>query len=476
MISDPTFVVLSIITSYLIITLILGIYGYKFSKKSVTDYFLADRKIGTFVLFFTLASTNFSAFTFLGFSGSAYNMGYSFYGLMAFGTSFFALSFYLVGKRVRELGASKGYITPPELVGKETGSYGLRVLFLTVMVIFTLPYLAIQPMSAGFVLSTLTGGTIPYFWGAVFLTAFIIIYVFLGGMRSIAWTDVLQGVMVVFFLFIAVLVVSRAQGGIVEAHSQARAVDHTLFTREGSVSVRIWFSYGILWSFCNPMFPQIFQRFFMAKDEKGLKRSMFVFPLLVSILFLFPVMIGVMGRGAIPGLSATEADSILPLLLQRYSPIWLSALIMSGGFAAFMSTADSQLLTLSSMFTRDVVDPLGSFSEKSDYRIGHLMVVLLALVGLALAYDPPATILAIVTWAFTGLAILYPVTIGVLYFDVDSKACIISIFSGLMALIAYHYQLLPSFGFLPAIPIVFLSASVLFLSNHLIKNYPSKKS
>lgn len=294
-------------------------------------------------------------------------------------------------------------------------------------------------------------------------------------MRSIAWTDVVQGIMVFSFLLIAVFVVSSAQGGLIEAHSQAKAVEPTLFTREGSVSVKIWLSYALLWSFCNPMFPQIFQRFFMAESEKGLKKTTFIFPLLVSVLFLFPVMIGVMGRGAIPGLSATEADSILPLLLERYSPLWLSALIMSGGFAAFMSTADSQLLTLSSMFTRDVVHPLGKFDEKFDYKIGHLFVLILALAGLALAYDPPATILAIVTWAFTGLAILYPVTIGVLYFDVDSKACILSIIIGLLTLIAYNYQWIPSFGFLPAMPIVFITVLVLFTSNYLIKYLKGKQ-
>ena len=171
---DQTIIVLLIITVYLVITLLLGVYGYKLSKKSVSDYFLADRKIGTFVLFFTLTATNFSAFTFLGFAGSSYQMGYSFYGVMAFGTSFMALSFYIIGSKVWKLGKEKGYVTPPELIGKETNSPVLRILFLTVMVIFTLPYLAIQPMSAGYVLSALTDGAIPYFYGAVFLTVFIV--------------------------------------------------------------------------------------------------------------------------------------------------------------------------------------------------------------------------------------------------------------------------------------------------------------
>ena len=469
---STTVIVMTIITVYLLITLFLGIYGYKISKKSVSDYFLADRKIGTFVLFFTLASTNFSAFTFLGFSGSAYRMGYSFYGVMAFGTSFMALSFYLIGRKVRKLGIENNYVTPPELIGKETNSTSLRLLFMAVMVVFTLPYLAVQPMSAGYVLSALTGGTIPYFWGAVFLTVFIIIYVFLGGMRTIAWTDVLQGLMMISFLLIAVLVIASSLGGLGPAHAQAEAVDPNLFVRQGAITVQTWLSFTILWSLCDPMFPQLFQRFFIPKSDKGLKRASIFYPIVISLLFLLPVMVGVMGRGAMPGLTAQEADSILPMMLDEYSPVWLSALIMSGGFAAFMSTADSQLLTLSSMFTRDIFHKfIPHKTKRADYSMGHVMVVILALIGLASAYDPPASIFTIVTWAFTGLAILYPVTLSVLYFDIDPTACIISIITGLVMLLAYNFELLPTFGFLPAMPIVGVSTLALVISHFVLKTF-----
>jgi len=467
---NATILVLSIITSYLSFTILLGIYGYKVSEKSIQDYFLASRKIGPLVLFFTLAATNFSAFTFLGFAGEAYLQGYAFYGVMGFGTSFTALSFYIIGRKVWILGKKKGYITPPELIGGETKSHTLRMLYVSVMVIFTLPYLAVQPMSAGFVLNTLTNGVIPYFYGAVFLTAFIIVYVFLGGMRTIAWTDVLQGLMMILLLLTAVIVIAYNLGGLQAAHGEAMARDSGLFVRSGTITVKTWLSFSILWSLCNPMFPQLFQRFFISDSEKSLQRASIMFPIVTGLLFLLPIMIGVMGRGAIPGLSGQEVDSILPMMLERYAPLWLSTLIMSGGFAAFMSTADSQLLTMSSMFTRDIFHPYIPFdSEDFDYSIGHIMVVLLALIGLAIAYNPPGTIFTIVTWAFTGLAILYPSTLGVLYWKVEAKACIISILTGLSMLLLYQFELIPDFGFLPAIPIVVISALTLFISHHLIK-------
>jgi len=462
-------IILGIITAYLSLTLLLGIYGYKISKKNIQDYFLASRKIGPIVLFFTLAATNFSAFTFLGFAGEAYTSGYAFYGVMGFGTSFTAVSFYIIGRKVWVLGKEKGYITPPELIGGETDNHPLRMLYVAVMVVFTLPYLAVQPMSAGYVLSALTGGAVPYFFGAVFLTIFIIAYVFLGGMRTIAWTDVLQGMMMIFLLLTAVVVIAYNIGGLEAAHDQARSVDPGLFIRSGTITVRTWLSFSILWSLCNPMFPQLFQRFFVADSEKSLQRASMIFPVVTGLLFLLPIMIGVMGRGAIPDLSGQEVDSILPMMLEKYAPMWLSALIMSGGFAAFMSTADSQLLTMSSMFTRDIFHPYIPYdSDKVDYSIGHIMVIVLALIGLAIAYNPPATIFVIVTWAFTGLAILYPSTLGILYWKAKGTACFMSISVGLIMLVFYHYGILPDFGFLPAIPIVLVSGIVLFVGHHLL--------
>ena len=79
-----------ILASYLLITVAIGFIGYKKGGDTPEDYFLAGRKAGPLILFFTFVATNFSAFFFLGFSGEGYRIGYSYYPLMAFGTIFAA--------------------------------------------------------------------------------------------------------------------------------------------------------------------------------------------------------------------------------------------------------------------------------------------------------------------------------------------------------------------------------------------------
>ncbi len=79
--------ILIILATYLIISIGIGIYG-RSKDDSAEDYFVASRKIGPWILFCTLAATNFSAFFFLGFAGASYRAGWGFYGIMAMGERF----------------------------------------------------------------------------------------------------------------------------------------------------------------------------------------------------------------------------------------------------------------------------------------------------------------------------------------------------------------------------------------------------
>ncbi len=459
-----------VIAGYLLLTLVLGVLSFRASKETPTDFFLADRKTGAFVLFFTLIATNFSAFFFLGFAGAGYRIGYSYYGIMAFGTAFVALSFYFLGDKIRILGEKKGYITPPELIGGQTASQILKFVYLAVMVVFTIPYLAIQPIGAGLLLQEMTGGWASYFQGAVALTAIIIIYVFIGGMRSVAWTDVFKGVLMFTLMLAAVWIIGEHHGGLAEANKKAFLAKPELFSRSGAgvfFTHKLWFSYMLLWLLCVPMFPQMFTRFFMAGSSRPLKISAAVYPIVTAVLFIGPIIIGVLGHLSFPDLAGKAADNILPMMLNKFVPDWLAAFLMVGALAAFMSTMDSQLLALSSMLTRDVY--MKFFKQDAQLGrqvlVGRILVVVLAIAGLAIAYQPPATIFQIATQAFTGLAVLFPTTVAVLYWkNTSAVSCVVSIVVGEAMVVGFQTGFLSSdlsFGFLPVVPIVLTAALII---------------
>lgn len=102
--------------AYFAILMLIAVIARRKTIDDPEDYFLANRKFASPILFFTLAATNFSAFTFLGFAGKAYTDGVGQYGVMALGTSFMAIMFYILGRKIWRIGKEKGYITPGELI------------------------------------------------------------------------------------------------------------------------------------------------------------------------------------------------------------------------------------------------------------------------------------------------------------------------------------------------------------------------
>ena len=479
-----------ILTIYLAISMGIGIYG-RSKEGGAEDYFVASRRINPWVLFCTLAATNFSAFFFLGFAGASYRAGWGFYGIMAMGTSLVGLSILLLGVPIHKLGKEKGYVTPPELIAGETNSKYLGWLYGTVLVVFTLPYLATQPMGAGILLETLSGGEIPYFTGAFLLTCVMIIYLVLGGMKSSAMTDVFQGVLMFSILMIFVLgfFLHEDISGFGEAGKELWENKPEKFVREGNFTWEIIFSFTILWPITVPMFPQLFSRFYIAEDDKAIRTAAWLYPTVVPILFLFPVIIGVYGNivDFDPTLvdEKTESDNILPLILTEYAPLWAGAIVCIGAIAAFMSTADSQILAMSSIITKDGLPAVTEIKEENEKQIGRILIIILAIIGLALAYDPPDTIFDIVSQAFTGLAVLFPTTVAVLYWNrVKANSCIISIIIGEL-LVGWSYwsaktgNVIPEWftqGFHISTPILFVTIMVLWFSTEIEERLTNNSS
>jgi SSS family solute:Na+ symporter len=224
------------------------------------------------------------------------------------------------------------------------------------------------------------------------------------------------------------------------------------------------------------MFPQLFQRFYAAKSVRALRKTMVLYPLITGSLFLLPVTIGVIGRLGFPELPVgAESDKILPLMLSAYAPAGLEALVLTAALAALMSTLDSQLLSLSSMFTRDIVEPLTK-GRAAPAWLGKLSVTVLALVGLLIAWRPPATFLEIATETFTGLAVLFPTVVATLYWkDLTTTGAIVSILAGEGLVICYHFGFVPDLGTLPVVPIVFATSVVLVLVSLLTGKRPTGK-
>jgi len=256
-------------------------------------------------------------------------------------------------------------------------------------------------------------------------------------------------------LLVSLMIVVNHHGGLLTANRKILALSPALFSRPGGLGTYtpgIWFSFLMLWFFCDPMFPQLFQRFFSARSARTLSRIMLFYPLVCTVVFIMPITIGVLGRLSFPDLAGKQADRILPMVMNLVSGDVMATMVIAAGLAALMSTMDSQLLTLSSIFTRDILPVLGRKEPSTGSVAGRIFVVGLSLAGLLLAYDPPATILQIATQTFTGLAVLFPSVLFGLYFQrVFAAAAVASILCGEVLLLAFYMKWLSAGAFLPVV-------------------------
>src|SRR5699024_12813739 len=125
----------------------------------------------------------------------------------------FGYLYFVVGKRIWYLGKKFDYVTPSDLLGDFYNSEKVRIIVGLIVLIFTIPYLQIQLTGGAYLIELASGGVIPLWLAALLFYAVIITYVWVGGMRALAWTDIIYGALLFFGLLFVGFYISRAVGG-----------------------------------------------------------------------------------------------------------------------------------------------------------------------------------------------------------------------------------------------------------------------
>lgn len=444
---------LAIVGLYLLATLAIGWYGYVRTGSTPAEYFLAGGTLGYVVFPLTMFATLMSAFVFLGSAGWGYQHGLGWLALLGV-EAIAGIPLALIGLRVWRVGRKRGVLTPTELIGTAYDSDAVKLAVLVPQFVWAVPYLAIQAMGGGLLFETITDGAISFTQGAVLLTVVTGIYLTLGGLRSVAWSDVLQGVAVVVLLAGAIVYLLPALDP--AAITEQLATETGLLTPAGDLGFftpRVWVSFLLMNTMAIVAYPQMFQRFLAAKDERAFRSLLVFWPLMVVVAAIAPVFLGVWGAATMPGLE--DPDTVLPALLSANAPVWLFGVVMGGALAAMMSTADSLVLTLSSVVSRDLyrahLDP--DASDARETWVGRGVAVVLLVGGLAIALVREGTILDLAVYFIQGNALLLPAFLGALYWRRASAwGALASVGLGQAYFLAAQFGPAPSFAFLPFVP------------------------
>lgn len=263
----------------------------------------------------------------------------------------------------------------------------------TLVFLFALgAYLLTNLKALGYVIEAATGGAVGFAPAIIILAILIVGYESLGGMRAVAWTDVLQGVILMvggLALFAVVVAHYGAPGRLLAPALEARPdllVPPDLHERVG------WLSTIVLVAFGVSIYPHAIQRIYAARDGAVLRRAlqlMLLMPFLTTLLVMY---VGYVGAVKFPGLDRLGSERIVFVVLHDMVAHMpgvevLIALLVCAVIAAIMSTIDSALLAVSSLLTEDLyrmVRPMASQVELGRVGRGSSWLLMAAMVALAI--------------------------------------------------------------------------------------------
>lgn len=450
------------------VVLAIGFAAARGAGRSPDEYFLAGRTLGALVLFMALFGTNCSPFLLVGIPGQAYHDGVVVFSMNAPAIALVVpLSFFLVGRPARRMAARLGAVTPVELYARRLRSDGVAWLMFLAFTAYTIPYMITGVEGLARTVAARTEGAIPERATAAAILLLALAYTALGGMRATAWTNVVQGAFFLAFMVLALVFLIDRLGGFSTAVERIRANRPELLfadPQEPRFSTSWLLSYGLVISLTVIAFPHMLVRLMAARDDRSMKGAFLLYPPALFLLWSAAVGIGVFGTLVEGGLEGRASDRIFGIVTDRALPAGFGTLGVVAVLAAVMSTLDAQILTLSSMLTRDVVPRIAPDAARGSVRAGRIFAVAVALAVFVARELFPASIFAIATFAFSGYVTLVPTLyLALTWRRFTAAAAIASIAGGNLCLLLVTSGAIRTPGFHPGFS-AFLASLALALA------------
>ncbi|WP_087971957.1 sodium:solute symporter family protein [Oceanobacillus rekensis] len=441
-----TTLVWSAIAAYIAIALFVAYLSRKGKQDNMESYFLGDRKLGGFVSALSYSATTYSAFMLVGLAGLTYNggvgaLGFELIYLMGVSlVAFFGPRFWVVGKKY-------GYVTPSEMLGDRYNNKHVAIIVAISNCLFLIPYSAVQLSGVGYLLQGVTNNAIPYSTGVIIATVLALIFSYIAGIRSVAWTDSLQSLFMIIGSTLIVIVLINGFGGLSGFFEKIETSQPELMTVPGNgyFSFLTFLGLTIPWFFFSISNPQVSQRLYMPASLKSLKTMLMGFLVFGFIYTIVAVVWGFSATLLFPGLENPDLATPLVLSSELVPPI-LGVIVMVGIMAAAVSTIDSILLTLSSLFAKDVYGNLKkNTTDQMQLRIGKIVIPIIAILAYLFAEMELSLIAVLSVASSAGLIVVVPAIVGTFFWKRGTAAGVLSsvTIAGLIVILLELFQLKP---------------------------------
>jgi len=457
--------IITVLVVYLLILLAIGLWGGRDSG-SVAGYFVAGKKLPSWVIAFSSNTTGESAWLLLGLTGMGYTMGAHAFWIILGEVLGISLAWTFVARPFKEYTDRFDSITVPDYLEtrfKDT-AHVLRWISVVIILSMVTAYTAAQLTASGKAFGSFLG--LSYSAGVFIGAAVILYYTTVGGFKAVAYSDLLQGVLMFICLVTLPLVAIPAAGGWTEVMTALNAEDPALlrpmgsfgFSLPGVISAVGFVGIGL--AFLGA--PQLLTRFISARDQKQIVEGGFIAVICVIGFDVGAVLSGMAGRILFPGL--LDPETVLPEMSASLFPAIFTGIFLVVVLAAIMSTVDSLLILASSAVVRDIVQQVfhPQWSEKRLSFYGKLTTVVIGAGAIIMALAEVRMVFWFVLFAWSGLACAFaPVVLCSLFWKRTTKAgAIAGMIGGFVTTVAWVvffkegfydlYEMLPGFaaGFL----------------------------
>lgn len=390
------------------------------------DYYLGGG-LGGLVSGLSYAATTYSAFMLVVLTGLTYRGGI---GALGFELIYFAgLSLVvLFGPRFWLVGRAFGFVSPAEMVGARYGSPAVARAMAAISLLFLLPYCTTQMAGIGLLLSGVTGGGIPLPAAVATGAGLALVWTVLAGLRSVAWTDAVQAVIMLGSGLLAVAVAVQALGGWGAFAEGLLAGNpaHLGVPGPGLWSFPTFLALSFPWFFFAISNPQVSQRLFMLRDLAALRR-MILWVLGFGFVFtLVAVVWGLAALRLVPGLE-NPAGATAALLTSGAIPVWLAVFLILGILSAAVSTLDSIALTMGAMVARDLVP---GQAEARQILIGRVVVIAVILFAAVFGVSKARIVDQLAALSAAGLLVVVPPVVGAFFWPRATAAGALACLAG----------------------------------------------
>ncbi len=453
-------------TIYTIVLLFWGKSGFK-KTNNIKDFCVAGNSLGFFISVATFTATLFSAVSMQSVTGSVYQYGYSTILYSVIGWLLGGSCLIFVAYKIKEY----DIVTVSDYLRIRYGSRRYQAFTGVITVICYVLYIIIQIKGFGIVVSELLDINYNI---AILLIYLFIVYTGFGGLFSVSKTDALNIIMVILGVLLVAGTILANLGGITAIHQQVDIITGGASldaTSNGLFSPVMILTTGLAWGLGTAANPQYIIRITSAKDKKTGIGMICVAVFLLSIIYLGLMVIGMGSRVMAPTADSVQSvDEILAYIINTKISSYISGVMFISIIAAAISTANSQLLILSSSFTYDIYINLfqKEISNEKFLNINRAIIFLAGTVSLLLSMQPLETLLIYGSyiWSIVAATFLCPLYGGLYWKKATRQGALFSSVGGIAAVGIFYFT--THIGILktevhPVLPSIIISMIIFYI-------------